>query len=79
MAKPARQRETLHTRAIYKYHPLFDAKYTVYYGDDDAPHQPATIEGGDVHVIGHRTRSYRHGRANDADGRGDGRQVSFQP
>ncbi|MFZ0249520.1 MAG: arginine deiminase [Acidimicrobiales bacterium] len=55
MAKPARQRETLHTRAIYRYHPLFDAKYTVYYGDDDAPHQPATIEGGDVHVIGHRT------------------------
>ena len=55
MAKPARQRETLHTRAIYKYHPLFDAKYAVHYGDDDTPHQPATIEGGDVHVIGHRT------------------------
>ncbi len=55
MAKPARQRETLHTRAIYRFHPLFDAKYTVYYGDDDVPHQPATIEGGDVHVIGHRT------------------------
>ena len=55
MAKPARQRETLHTRAIYKYHQLFDGKYTVYYGDDDMPHQPATIEGGDVHVIGHRT------------------------
>ena len=55
MAKPARQRETLHTRAIYKFHPLFDAKYNVYYGDDDVPHQPATIEGGDVHVIGHRT------------------------
>ena len=55
MAKPARQRETLHTRAIYKFHPLFDAKFTVYYGDDDVPHQPATIEGGDVHVIGHRT------------------------
>ena len=55
MAKPARQRETLHTRAIYRYHPLFDAKYTTYYGDDDTPHQPATIEGGDVHVIGHRS------------------------
>lgn len=55
MAKPARQRETLHTRAIYKFHPMFDAKFSVYYGDDDTPHQPATIEGGDVHVIGHRT------------------------
>jgi arginine deiminase len=55
MAKAARQLETLHTRAIYKFHPLFDAKFTVYYGDDDEQHQPATIEGGDVHVIGHRT------------------------
>ena len=24
-----------------------------YYGDDDASHLPATIEGGDVHVLGH--------------------------
>ncbi|HTU39492.1 MAG TPA: arginine deiminase [Acidimicrobiales bacterium] len=56
MAKPARQRETVHTRAIYRHHPLFaDEKFGVYYGDDDVPHQPATIEGGDVHVIGHRS------------------------
>jgi arginine deiminase len=54
MAKPARQRETLHTRAIYKFHPLFDSKFNVYYGDGDTPHQPATLEGGDVHVTGHR-------------------------
>jgi len=25
----------------------------VHYGDDDAGHQPATLEGGDVHVLGH--------------------------
>jgi arginine deiminase len=55
MAKPARQRESLHTRAIYKFHPMFESKFTVYYGDDDTQYQPATIEGGDVHVIGHRT------------------------
>jgi len=54
MAKPARQRETLHTRAIYGFHPMFESKFTVYYGDGDQPHQPATLEGGDVHVIGHR-------------------------
>jgi arginine deiminase len=52
MAKPARQRETLHSRAIYRFHPMFaGADFTRYYGDDDA-HLPASIEGGDVHVIG---------------------------
>jgi arginine deiminase len=54
MAKPARQRETLHIRAIYRYHPLFaGAGFVTYYGDDDAGHLPASIEGGDVHVLGH--------------------------
>jgi arginine deiminase len=54
MAKPARQRETLHTRAIYRYHPLFaEGGFTTYYGDSDHDYQPASIEGGDVHVIGH--------------------------
>jgi arginine deiminase len=54
MAMPARQRETLHIRAIYRYHPLFaDADFITYYGDDDAGHLPAAVEGGDVHVIGH--------------------------
>jgi arginine deiminase len=55
MAKPARQRESLHTRAIYRFHPLFAGRTVVLYGDDDESHQPATIEGGDVHVIGNRT------------------------
>jgi arginine deiminase len=54
MAKPARQRETLHSRAIYRFHPMFAAAdFARYYGDDDASHQPATVEGGDVHVLGH--------------------------
>jgi arginine deiminase len=53
MAKPARQRETLHSRAIYRYHPLFaSAGFVTYYGDDDLGHLPATVEGGDVHVLG---------------------------
>jgi arginine deiminase len=53
MAKPARQRETLHSRAIYRYHPLFAAAdFATYYGGGDAAHQPATVEGGDVHVLG---------------------------
>ncbi len=53
MAKPARQRETLHTRAIYAHHPMFvDARFITYYGAEDRSYQPATIEGGDVHVVG---------------------------
>ena len=54
MAKPARQRETLHIRAVYRYHPMFaGADFVTYYGDDDASHLPASVEGGDVHVLGH--------------------------
>ncbi len=53
MAKPARQRESLHSRAIYRYHPLFAGSDVLYlFGDDDRVHQPATLEGGDVHVLG---------------------------
>jgi arginine deiminase len=55
MAKPARQRETVHMQAVYRYHPLFTtAGFVTYYGDDDASHLPASIEGGDVHVLGSR-------------------------
>jgi arginine deiminase len=54
MAMPARQRESLHTRAIYQHHPLFTGdNFETYYGGEDKTYQPATIEGGDVHVIGH--------------------------
>jgi arginine deiminase len=54
MAMPARQRESLHTRAVYGFHPLFaDGDFVTYYGDEDHNYQPATIEGGDVHVVGH--------------------------
>jgi len=54
MAKPARQRESLHTRAIYRFHPLFaDEKFATFFGDDDDAHHGMTLEGGDVHVIGH--------------------------
>ena len=53
MAMPARQRESIHSRAVYRFHPLFaDAGFPVFYGGDDADHQPATLEGGDIHVLG---------------------------
>jgi arginine deiminase len=51
MAKAARRRETLHCRAVYGFHPLF-ASAPVLLGADDLNHQPATVEGGDVLVLG---------------------------
>jgi arginine deiminase len=54
MAMPARKRESLHTRAIYKFHPKFAASdFVTYYGGGDHNYQSASFEGGDVHVIGH--------------------------
>ena len=45
MAKPARQRETVHVRAVYRYHPLFTAGgFATWYGGDNASHMPASIE-----------------------------------
>src|SRR3954462_12493450 len=54
MAMPARVRESVHSAAIYKFHPMFaDSDFDIWYGGDDRPHQPATLEGGDIHVLGH--------------------------
>jgi len=56
MAKPARQRETIHSSAIYRHHPLFaGGDWRYWLGGDGHDHQPATLEGGDIHVIGHGT------------------------
>jgi arginine deiminase len=56
MAKPARQQETLNSRTVYNFHPMFrDAGIDFLYGNDSAQHAPATVEGGDITVIGHQT------------------------
>jgi arginine deiminase len=55
MAKPARQREAVHSRLIYRYHPMFanaESPVVIYFGDDDDVHDPATCEGGDILVLG---------------------------
>jgi arginine deiminase len=53
MAMPARLRESVHSSAIYRYHPMFAAAdFEFWYGGDDESHQPATLEGGDMHVLG---------------------------
>ena len=56
MAKEARQRETINSRVVYNFHPMFRAAPpTFLYGNDSAVHVPATVEGGDVAVLGHHT------------------------
>jgi arginine deiminase len=56
MAKVARKRETFNSRVIYNFHPMFvEDGVRFYYGNDSVPHEPATVEGGDVLVIGNGT------------------------
>ena len=53
MALPARRRETANLEAIYRFHPLFASAQTpVWYGGVEADRRAATIEGGDVLVVG---------------------------
>jgi arginine deiminase len=49
---PARHEEPILAAAIYKYHPDFAGKVKVWWGDPNADHGLATIEGGDVMPIG---------------------------
>ncbi|MAZ39136.1 MAG: arginine deiminase [Legionellales bacterium] len=53
MAKSARRRETVHLRAIYNFHPLFkNSRFDFWFGNQDYNYDHATLEGGDVLVIG---------------------------
>jgi arginine deiminase len=53
MMMPARRRETVHLEAIYRFHPLFrDEPFARWQADIDDDHGSATIEGGDVLVVG---------------------------
>ncbi|HIB1590412.1 TPA: arginine deiminase [Salmonella enterica subsp. enterica serovar Muenchen] len=53
MAKSARQRETNNLRAVYRWHPAFSGNgFIKYFGDENINYDHATLEGGDVLVIG---------------------------
>ena len=53
MARPARRRETANLEAIYRFHPLFaEGIFNNWLGGVDIDHGTATIEGGDVLVVG---------------------------
>ncbi|WP_031512895.1 arginine deiminase [Streptomyces sp. NRRL F-5123] len=51
MRWPARQRETVHFEAIYRYHPLFEGGRFHVWSEGQSAY-PSTIEGGDVLVLG---------------------------
>ncbi len=69
MAKPARKRETINSRVVYNFHPMFrDAGFPFLYGNDSVPHEPATVEGGDVTVIGERAVMIGMGERSTAQG-----------
>jgi len=61
MSKPARRRETIHTGVIYRWHPIFRAAFDradgfrVWLDGVDTPAGPATVEGGDLLVVGNGT------------------------
>ncbi len=51
---PVRREETLLTTAIYRFHPDFAGRVNVWWGDPETHLGSATVEGGDVLVIGNR-------------------------
>ncbi len=56
LATPARERESLYMREIYRHHPRFkDVSFPVWYGSGEDDHYPASIEGGDVLVLAEDT------------------------
>jgi arginine deiminase len=56
LAWPVRRTESLLMSAVYRHHPRFrEAEFPIWYGDRDFDVFPASIEGGDVLVVGERT------------------------
>ena len=53
MNRPVRQRETDLLRLVYGLHPLF-ADTPIWFGDQPGEHYPASVEGGDILVVGDR-------------------------
>jgi len=52
LATPARERESLYMRAIYRHHPRFsESRFDVWYGNRAEDRYPAAIEGGDILVL----------------------------
>lgn len=56
LATPARERESIYMKEIYRHHPRFrNRRFPVWYGTGPDDHYPASIEGGDVLVLSEET------------------------
>jgi arginine deiminase len=56
LATPARARESLYLRAVYRFHPDFRGENVpIWYGREAVHQYPASLEGGDVLVLDDRT------------------------
>ena len=72
MAKPARQRETVHVRAVYRYHPLFAGGWLRHLVRRRRRQPPAGQRRGRRRARARQRRGAdRHGRADHPDGRGE--------
>ena len=73
MSKPARKRETINSRLVFNFHPMFrdaDPPVHFYYGNDNQTHDPANCEGGDILVIGNGAVMIGMGERTTPAGRG---------
>ena len=69
MSKLARKRETINSRTVWNFHPMFaDAGIHFYYGNDSEVHDPANVEGGDILVLGNGTVMIGMGERTTAQG-----------
>ncbi len=69
MMKQARKRETVNSQVIYNFHPMFTGSVATFlYGNECVNYEPATIEGGDVTVIGNGAVMIGMGERTTAEG-----------
>jgi len=69
MAKLARQYEGIHLAAIYRFHPLFkEEKFATWLPIEQTSQSLATLEGGDILVIGNRALLVGMGERSSAAG-----------
>lgn len=69
MAKMARQQESIHMETIYRFHPLFkESEFSIWFDGASLSPSKATLEGGDILVIGNKAVLIGMGERTSAQG-----------